>query len=169
MDVAAEQRERRRQSEHVPASSSLPIQAQAGGELIGRPGPPQPTLAIPWRRVATGIMGLGMIGLGLLLLYVGIRPGCEDDPSGLCIGIASMLLVIGPMFALLGTPVVLAAVRRPGSIRPLVVAGCITLMPGIYFVFAAAVGEALYALVSFVVVVGMFAVAYLVAPREVSK
>ena len=80
-----------------------------------------------------------------------------------------MLLVIGPMFALLGTPVVLAAVRRPGAIRPLVVAGCITLMPSTYFVFAAAVGEARYALVSFVVVVGMFTVAYLIAPREVSK
>ena len=143
-----------------------------------------------WRRAVTAIIGLGMVGLGLFLLSVGMNPECdESDLSGLlylCIpydgtnrhlyhhvftvpSMASILLVIGPILALLGTPVVLAAVRRPGSIPPLVVAGCITLLPGIHFVFAAATGEALSALISFVASGVMFTVVYLSAPREVSK
>ena len=49
------------------------------------------------------------------------------------------------------------------------VAGCITLLPSTYFVLAVAIGEALYALVSFAVLIGLFTVAYLIAPRTVSK
>ncbi len=127
-----------------------------------------------WRRAVTGIVGLGRVGLGLFLLYVGIRPECENSNDGLCVGIAQLLLLANPILALLGTPVVLAAVRRPGSIPPLVVAVCITLVFGVppsisAFVVAAASDYALAALVSFVALGGVFTVAYLIAPREVSK
>ena len=121
-----------------------------------------------WRRALTGIIGLGMVGLGLFLLSVGIDPECQSSNDGLCLGIAQLLLFVGPILALLGLPVLLAAVRRPGSIPPLVVAGCSSLLPSIWFVVAAASGAALATLISFGAAGGLFTVTYLIAPREVS-
>ena len=104
--------------------------------------------------MVTGIFGLGTEALGLFLLYVGMNPECQDTDDGLCRGIAGLLLVVGPIFAHSGTLAVLAAVRRPGSIPPLVVAGAIALLPGVWFVLAVAVGAAPGWLFSFIAVVG---------------
>jgi hypothetical protein len=194
-EIASEYCEGRSQSEHEPESPSARAQAHAARGLTGEPGPPRRSLAgigvdgndplpwepsaIPWRRVVTGLIGLGMVGIGLYLFFGGLFADCGDPYDGQCRAFAGFFLLAGPVLAVLGTPVVLAAVRRPGAIPRLVVAVCITLALGApqsisAFAAAARSADAPAALVMFVVfggvvLAGTFTVAYLIAPREVSK
>ena len=98
------------------APPSPPKRPPADVGVTGEPRPPRPSPAIPWPEVMMWVIGLGMICLGLFIVVVGARAGCAGDDDRYC-GAATIIVVVlfGLVVSLLGTSVVIAAIRERGD------------------------------------------------------
>ena len=156
------------------AGEPSPTQATPADDgVTGEPRPPRPSPAIPWRRIITGVIGLGMIGLGLWFIVVVVAAaGCEGVDDRYCDAASTIAFVlVGLVVSLPGTPVVIAAIRPPGTVPPTVVAICIALpvaLPAAAIsVLLVVTGSGNLAILWFFPFpVFLFLLGYLIAPRR---